>query len=610
MAYDAQRVQLSSIALTQGANVLQKYEYRYGAVDMATGAVDASKNNGQLASIESTVGAQRQWQQRFQYDSLGRLASAGEHYGGALESRSYLLNYDYDVYGNRYQKAARNQNNQVAQSWVEDGAYAATTNRLTSGLTYDNAGNVTVDARFRLRKYEYDANNRQRRSANLDDSGAVRNVYDGGGQRVATVAGGGVTRVMVYDMTGDLLAEYGGAAFMNGTRYVMGDQQGSTRVTMRSAPLNGQLVVARQDYLPFGEEVAATVGPRAGVAGYEQQTGPRQKYAGMEQDEATGMSHTLWREYDSLSARWTAPDPYGGSADPGSPQSFNRYVYCNNDPVNQTDPLGLMAASQGWSSVSSGFWGGDPGFFDPHFGGPGIIAEAQARFDQDIADTRTANHLNQLIKTGAITKEQAKEMIDGNNNLLIEETSVTVVEVTVTVVEDEGGGEPEEMHWSNWIVPNVDELERQAAKGEHPGYKDGENIYQCARLPQAWQSEQEGWAGRKNRNNRLSENWIMGEAVTYGMQIEKGTVLATFNRETGKYAQTNAIEGGQNHTVIFLRWWKGGSDGKSPGPVPVGMWVIEQRNAKPSVGLIVFNPSARYHSDAGRFNVVRVGTVK
>lgn len=347
MSYDAQSTQLSSITLTQGAATLQKYEYKYGAVDMATGAVDASRNNGQIAGIESTVGAQRLWQQRFQYDTLGRLASAGEHYGGALENRSYLLSYDYDLYGNRYQKAARNQNNQVAQAWVEDGAYNTTTNRLASGLTYDEAGNVVVDARFRQRKFWYDANNRQRQSSNLDDSGAVQSVYDGAGQRVATMAAGAVARVMVYDAAGDLVAEYGGSVFTDGTQYVMGDQQGSTRLTMASAPVNGQLVAGRQDYLPFGEEVPGTVGSRAGVAGYGQSTSPRQKYAGMEQDEATGMSHTPWREFDSMSARWTAPDPYGGSMDPSSPQSFNRYTYCNNDPVNKVDPTGLMLSDIG-----------------------------------------------------------------------------------------------------------------------------------------------------------------------------------------------------------------------------------------------------------------------
>jgi RHS repeat-associated protein len=388
MSYDAARLQLSGLSLTKDANVLQKYEYKYGAVDMATGAVDASKNNGQLARIESTVGAQRLWQQRFQYDSLGRLASAGEHYGGALENRAYLLNYDYDVYGNRYQKASRNQNNQVAQSWVEDGAYAAGTNRFASpDVTYDDAGNVVADGRFRQQKFKYNANNRQRQSSNLDDSGAVQSVYDGAGRRVAALGADGSTRIMVYDATGDLVAEYGGAAFANGTQYVMADHQGSTRLTMRSAPQNNQLVVARQDYLPYGEDVAGTVGARAGVAGYGQQPGPRQRYAGMEADYSTGMSHTLWREYDSSSARWTAPDPYGGSMELSTPQSLNRYAYVNNDPVNKVDPTGLMAASSGWGAASSGFWGSEPGFFDPHFGGPGIINSRMAEHD-DLVNTR------------------------------------------------------------------------------------------------------------------------------------------------------------------------------------------------------------------------------
>jgi hypothetical protein len=44
--------------------------------------------------------------------------------------------------------------------------------------------------------------------------------------------------------------------------------------------------------------VPGDVGMPAGVAGYDHEVGVRQKYAGMEGDDATGMSHTLWREYD------------------------------------------------------------------------------------------------------------------------------------------------------------------------------------------------------------------------------------------------------------------------------------------------------------------------
>ena len=67
----------------------------------------------------------------------------------------------------------------------------------------------------------------------------------------------------------------------------------------------------------------------------------------MESDDSTGMDHTLWRQYDSLSGRWTAPDPYGGSMDAVSPQSFNRYAYVNDDPINKVDPTGLMLSDIG-----------------------------------------------------------------------------------------------------------------------------------------------------------------------------------------------------------------------------------------------------------------------
>ena len=203
------------------------------------------------------------------------------------------------------------------------------------------------DSLFRQRAYLYDANNRQKRSSNLDGTDAVRSVYDGAGQRVATMAGGAITNVMVYDAFGQLAAEYApGASAGGGTRYVAADHQGSPRVVMNTTGADGW-VVSRRDYLPFGEDVPGSVGMRAQTFGYWQPGGVRQGYAGMEGDDETGMGHTLWREYDSLSARWTAPDPYGGSMTLADPQSFNRYSYCDNDPVNRVDPLGLMLSDIG-----------------------------------------------------------------------------------------------------------------------------------------------------------------------------------------------------------------------------------------------------------------------
>lgn len=63
---------------------------------------------------------------------------------------------------------------------------------------------------------------------------------------------------------------------------------------------------------------------------------------GMEK-ELSGLNHTSWRAQESRAGRWTSPDPYSGSMRPTNPQSFNRYSYVGNDPVNLIDPSGLDA---------------------------------------------------------------------------------------------------------------------------------------------------------------------------------------------------------------------------------------------------------------------------
>jgi RHS repeat-associated protein len=49
----------------------------------------------------------------------------------------------------------------------------------------------------------------------------------------------------------------------------------------------------------------------------------------------------MHRRYNRWHSRFDQPDPYGGSYDITNPQSFNRYSYVQNDPVNFVDPTGL-----------------------------------------------------------------------------------------------------------------------------------------------------------------------------------------------------------------------------------------------------------------------------
>jgi RHS repeat-associated protein len=125
-------------------------------------------------------------------------------------------------------------------------------------------------------------------------------------------------------------------------KYVLQDVQGSTRGVMNNNANSGtSTIIARHDYLPFGEEIGSGTGTRTPTQGYGATDTNRQKYGLIERDDTTGLDHTWWRKYESFSGRWTTPDPYGGSMSIANPQSFNRYSYVQNDPVNFVDPTGL-----------------------------------------------------------------------------------------------------------------------------------------------------------------------------------------------------------------------------------------------------------------------------
>jgi len=288
----------------------------------------------------------------------------------------------YDQYGNR---------------WIDLGGgsqslyFNTSNNRITnSGYAYDNSGNLQNDGSH---SYTFDG---ESRIIKVDSTTAY--VYDGEGKRVKKLVGEN-TR-FVYGTSGQLVAEfdgsngtfkkeyvYGGGMqatidATNGTQYTTTDTLGSPRVATNSSAA----VVSRHDYLPFGTELFAGTGGRTAAMGFSATDGNRKKFTGYERDSETGLDFAQGRYYNPSGGRFTSPDPLLSSSRPSDPQSWNKYSYVRNNPLNRVDPSGL------WD------WG-------PSLGGPASDAElrknacakAVCTEGERKAGKRSQSEINQII---------------------------------------------------------------------------------------------------------------------------------------------------------------------------------------------------------------------
>jgi RHS repeat-associated protein len=111
--------------------------------------------------------------------------------------------------------------------------------------------------------------------------------------------------------------------------YYHTDAIGSVRAITDEA---GQ-VVARYDFLPFGEEFPPTPDTHVPL-----------QFAGKERDYDTGFDYVGARYYQSQTGRFTSPDPITVNAlRIVNPQRWNRYAYAVNNPLRYVDPDGLDA---------------------------------------------------------------------------------------------------------------------------------------------------------------------------------------------------------------------------------------------------------------------------
>jgi len=66
------------------------------------------------------------------------------------------------------------------------------------------------------------------------------------------------------------------------------------------------------------------------------------KFSTYTRDSATVLDYADQRYYASTYGRFLTPDRYRPSADLKVPQSWNKYGYVQGEPINSTDPAGLI----------------------------------------------------------------------------------------------------------------------------------------------------------------------------------------------------------------------------------------------------------------------------
>lgn len=336
------RDQVTQLGLGNSATdkSLWKTDYYYGELNPTDGSVNSSKNTGKIAKQTLTLPGTT-FTQSYRYDALYRLTEAKEWTGTNNSNPNWTQTFGYDLYGNR---TSFTQNIGEVQTNTTP-AVSAYTNRITStNFTYDKNGNIIGDidpiaSPPAARSFVFNADNKQVEVKNASNIPIGKYYYDGEGKRVKKVTDTETT-IFVYS-NGNLVAEYSTQLSTNPTiAYPALDHLGSPRIITDKF---GN-VKSRRDFMPFGEDIYVGVGGRTGDSGQKyasNQDDVRQKFTGYQKDSETSLDFAEARMYENRYGRFTAVDPLLASGKSSNPQSFNRYVYTLNSPLNYIDPSGM-----------------------------------------------------------------------------------------------------------------------------------------------------------------------------------------------------------------------------------------------------------------------------
>ena len=244
------------------------------------------------------------------------------------------------------------------------------------GFSYDANGDVTNDA---ANTYAY---NVEGRPMTVNGYGQIFDAFD---RLVESQNAGGYTSI-VYSPDGYKLALMNGSSVV---KYMAPLAAGMQAVYTANTPA-GVAYWRHADWLgssrlaPTAAATCITTARTLRLARPMPRPGTTNRnFTGQTEDTTPGLYDFLFRQQSQSQGRWLVPDPAGLAAvDITNPQTWNRYAYVGNNPLNAIDPLGLYcaisadggtfrgctqgAAGYGWGGGEWDNWGTSPTYPDPY----------------------------------------------------------------------------------------------------------------------------------------------------------------------------------------------------------------------------------------------------
>ncbi len=331
---------------TLGNGIISNYSYNNvtgyltnitaGNLANLVGTQNLTYNYDQLGNLLTRKDNIQNVEETFGYDALNRITLA--HINGQSVSTSYnsignivnktdVGNYTYGSKPHAVTQVSGNVNNSYT--------YDANGNRITSSdgsITYTSFNKVKIISKATVSQtFTYDPSGDLYKNVLNDNGNSTTTVYIGSLYEKVTTGTNSEELHNIF-VNGKVIATYTkpktGTAT---TKFMLYDHIGSLSIITDQT---GALV-ERLSFDSWGKRRSSNWQSSGTVT-----SGSKIGFTGHEQLDKVGLINMKGRVYDPVIGRFVSADPF--IQEPGMTQSYNRYSYVMNNPLNLTDPSGYL----------------------------------------------------------------------------------------------------------------------------------------------------------------------------------------------------------------------------------------------------------------------------